>query len=327
MRRRDFIALSGAAIVAGTVDVRAQQSPKPVIGFLRVTSAANAANLVAAFRQGLNDAGFVDGQNITVEYRWADGQDDRLPALAADLINRQVAVIIGHSAAAVAAKAITTTVPIVAVVGDDPVHTGLVANLNRPGGNVTGVTFTTIEVSGKRLSLLSELVPHANFLAALVDPNLIASTFDRELRLIEDAAKTLDRRLLVVKVAKAQDLEAAFTVIVKSGAGALHVGSGPFFTSQRQRLILLSTRHAIPSSYSDREFVSSGGLLSYGPSQVEAYRRAGIYAARIVRGEKPGDLPVELPRKYELVINIGTAKVLGLKVPNSMQLLADEVIE
>ena len=173
MRRRDFIALSGAAIVAGTVGVRAQQSPKPVIGFLRVTSAANAVNLVAAFSQGLNDAGFVDGQNIIVEYRWADGHDDRLPALAADLINRQVAVIIGHSSAAVAAKAITTTVPIVAVVGDDPVHTGLVANLNKPGGNVTGVTFTTVEVSGKRLSLLSELVPHANVLAALVDPNLI----------------------------------------------------------------------------------------------------------------------------------------------------------
>jgi putative ABC transport system substrate-binding protein len=238
-----------------------------------------------------------------------------------------VGVIIGHSPAAVAAKAITTTVPIVAVVGDDPVDTGLVTNLNRPGGNVTGVSFTTIEVSGKRLSLLSELVPHANVLAALVDPNLIASTFDREVRVIEDAAKTLGRRLLMIRIAKTQDLELAFTDIVRSGAGALLVGSGPFFTSQRQRLILLSMRHAIPSSYSDREFVSSGGLLSYGPSQVEAYRRAGIYAARIVRGEKPGDLPFELPRKYELVINIGTAKVLGLKVPNSMQLLADEVIE
>jgi putative ABC transport system substrate-binding protein len=328
MRRRDFITLSGAAVVAGTLDVRAQQSPRPVIGFLRVTSATNATNLVAAFRQGLNDAGFFDGQNIAVEYRWADGHEDRLPALATDLINRQVAVIIGHSTAAVAAKAITTTVPIVAVVGDDPVHTGLVANLNRPGGNVTGVTFTTIEVSGKRLSLLSELVPHANVLAALVDPtNLIASTFDREVRVIEDAAKTLDRRLLMIRVGKTQDLEPAFTDIVKSGAGALHVGSGPFFTSQRQRLVLLSARHAIPSSYSDREYVSAGGLLSYGPSQVEAYRRAAIYAARIVRGEKPGDLPFELPRKYELVINIGTAKVLGLKVPNSMQLLADEVIE
>jgi len=327
MRRRDFITLSSAAVVAGTLDVRAQQSSRPVIGFLRVTSAANAANLVAAFRQGLNDAGFVDGQNVTVEYRWADGHDDRLPALAADLVNRQVAVIIGHSTAALAAKAITTTVPIVAVVGDDPVHTGLVANLNRPGGNVTGVTFTTIEVSGKRFSLLSELVPHANVLAALVDPNLVGPTFDRELQVIEDAAKTLGRRLLMIRVGKTQDLEPAFTDIVKSGAGALHVGSGPFFTSQRQRLILLSARHAIPSSYSDREYVSAGGLLSYGPSQVEAYRRAAIYAARIVRGEKPGDLPFELPRKYELVINIGTAKVLGLKVPNSMQLLADEVIE
>ena len=325
MKRRDFIALGSAAVVAGTVPVRAQQSPRPVVGFLRVTSAANAANLVAAFRQGLNDAGFVEGQNISVEYRWADGHADRLPALAADLIDRQVAVIVGHSPAAMAAKAATKTIPIVGVVGDDPVQTGLVANLNRPGGNVTGVTFTTVDVSGKRLGLLCELVPQANVVAALVDPNLAES--DRELRVIEAAAKTIGRRLVVVKVATAQDLDAAFTTVVQSGAGALQVGSGAFFTSQRQRLILLSTRHAVPSSYSDREFVSSGGLLSYGPSQVEAYHRAAIYAARIVRGEKAGDLPVELPRKYELVINLGTAKVLGLKVPNSMQLLADEVIE
>ena len=250
-----------------------------------------------------------------------------------------MAVIVGHSPAAMAAKAATKTIPIVGVVGDDPVQTGLVANLNRPGGNVTGVTFTTVDVSGKRLSLLCELVPQANVVAALVDPNLAES--DRELRVIEAAAKTIGRlreraellhgligrRLVVVKVATAQDLDAAFTTVVQSGAGALQVGSGAFFTSQRQRLILLSTRHAVPSSYSDREFVSSGGLLSYGPSQVEAYHRAAIYAARIVRGEKAGDLPVELPRKYELVINLGTAKVLGLKVPNSMQLLADEVIE
>jgi ABC-type uncharacterized transport system substrate-binding protein len=200
-----------------------------------------------------------------------------------------------------------------------------VPNINRPGGNVTGVSFSTVDVSGKRLSLLHELVPQADALAALLDLNTIE--VDRELRAIEAAAKTIGRRLVVVKVATAEELDAAFTTVVQSGAGALQVGSGPFFTSQRQRLILLSSRHAIPSSYSDREFVSSGGLLSYGPSQIEAYRRAGIYAARIVRGEKAGDLPFELPRKYELVINLGTAKVLGLTVPYSMQLLADEVIE
>jgi ABC-type uncharacterized transport system substrate-binding protein len=273
MRRRDFIALGSAAVVAGPVIARAQQSPRPVVGFLRVTSAADAANLVTAFRQGLNDAGFIEGQNITVEYRWADGHPDRLPTLAADLINRQVAVIVGHSLAVRAAKTATTTIPIVGVVGDDPVRTGLVPNLNRPGGNITGVSFTTIDVSGKRLGLLHELVPQASALAALLDPNTIE--VDRELRAIEAAAKTIGRRLVVVKVATAQELDAAFTTVVQSGAGALQVGSGPFFTSQRQRLILLSTRHAIPSSYSDREFVSSGGLLSYGPSQIEAYRRAG----------------------------------------------------
>jgi putative tryptophan/tyrosine transport system substrate-binding protein len=325
MRRRDFIALGGAAVVALPVDTRAQHSPIPVVGFLRITSAADATNLVTAFRQGLNDAGFFEGQNIAIEYRWADGHGDRLPRLAADLIHRQVAVIVGHSSAAMAAKAATTTIPIVGVVGDDPVRTGLVPNLNRPGGNVTGVSFGTIDVSGKRLGLLCELVPQANVLAALLDPNLVE--FEQELQAIEAASKTIGRRLVVVRVAKAEDLDAAFTAIAQSGVSALHVGSGPFFTSQRQRLILLSTRHAIPSSYTDREFVSAGGLLSYGPSQLEAYRRAGNYAARIIRGEKAGDLPVELPRKYELVVNLGTAKLLGLTVPNSMQLLADEVIE
>ena len=323
-RARDFIALGSAAAVAGPTAASAQQSQTPVVGFLRITSAADAANLVSAFRQGLVDAGFIEGRNIVIEYRWADGHGDRLPRLAADLINRQVAVIVGHSAAAMAAKASSTTIPIVGIVGDDPVRTGLVANLNRPGGNVTGVSFATIDVSGKRLGLLRELVPQSNVLAALLDTNLVE--FDQELRFLEAAAKTMGHRLVVVRVATAQDLDAAFTTIVQSGASALHVGSGPFFTSQRQRLVLLSTRHAIPTSYTDREFVAAGGLLSYGPSQLEAYRRAAGYAA-IVRGEKVGDLPFELPKKYELVVNLGTAKLLGLTVPNSMQLLADEVIE
>ena len=234
-------------------------------------------------------------------------------------------MIVGHSAAAMAAKTASTTIPIVGVVGDDPVRTGLVANLNRPGGNVTGVSFGTIDVSGKRLGLLRELVPQSKVLAALLDTNLVE--FDQELRFLEAASKTMGHRLVVVRVANAQDLDAAFTTIVQSDASALHVGSGPFFTSQRQRLVLLSTRHAIPTSYTDREFVAAGGLLSYGPSQLEAYRRAAGYAARIVRGEKAGDLPFELPKKYELVVNLGTAKLLGLTVPNSMQLLADEVIE
>lgn len=325
MRRRDFIALGSAAAVAGPTVASAQQSQIPVVGFLRVTSAADATNLVNAFRQGLVDAGFVEGRNIAIEYRWADGHGDRLPRLAADLINRQVAAIVGHSTAVMAAKVATTTIPIVGVVGDDPVRTGMVTNLNRPGGNVTGVSFGTIDVSGKRLGLLRELVPQSNVLAALLDTNLVE--FDQELRALEAAAKTMDRRLMVVRVSTPQELDAAFITIVQSGASALHMGSGPFFTSQRQRLVLLSTRNAIPTSYTDREFVAAGGLLSYGPSQLEAYRRAAGYVARIIRGEKAGDLPFELPKKYELVVNLGTAKLLGLTVPNSMQMLADEVIE
>jgi putative tryptophan/tyrosine transport system substrate-binding protein len=325
MRRRDFIALGGAAAVVGPTVATAQQSQSPVVGFLRITSAADATNLVNAFRQGLADSGLVEGRNIVVEYRWADGHGDRLRRLAEELINRQVTVIVGHSTAVFAAKAATTTIPIVAVVGDDPVRTGMVANLHRPGGNVTGVSFGTIDVSGKRLGLLRELVPQSGVLAALLDTNLVE--FDEELRALEAAAKAMDRRLLVVRVSTAQELDAAFVTIVQSGARALHMGSGPFFTSQRQRLVLLSTRHAIPTSYTDREFVAAGGLLSYGPSQLEAYRRAAGHVARIIRGEKAGELPFELPKKYELVVNLGTAKLLGLTVPSSMQLLADEVIE
>ena len=278
----------------------------PVVGFLRVTSAADATNLVTAFRQGLKEAGFVEGQNVAVEYRWADGHIDRLPELAADLVRRQVAVSVGHGQVVQIAKAATTTTPIVFVVGDDPVRIGLVANLNRPGGNVTGV-------------------PQAAVIAVLLDPNLPDA--DLELRSVEAASRTIGVRVLVVKAATAPELDTAFATIIQAGAGALHVGSGPFFTSQRQRLAVLSARHGLPSSYPEREYVAAGGLLSYGTSQADAYRRAGIYVARILRGEKPGDMPVEQPTKFELVINLGTAKTLGLTVPNSMQLLADEVIE
>jgi putative ABC transport system substrate-binding protein len=283
------------------------------------------ANLVTSFRQGLKEAGFVEGHNIAIEYRWADGYADRLPGLAADLISRQVALIIGHSSAAHAAKAATTTMPIVFVVGDDPVRTGLVSSLNRPGGNITGVSFTTVDVTAKRLGLLHELVPQATVVAALLDPNLLEG--DLELRAVETAIRNIGRQVLVVKAATVGELDAAFERIVKAGAGAIQVGSGPFFTSQRQRLVVLSARHAIPSSYPDREFVVAGGLLSYGPSQTDAYRRAGIYVARILRGEKAGELPVDMPTRFELVVNLGTAKALGLAVPNTMQLLADEVID
>jgi putative ABC transport system substrate-binding protein len=324
MRRRDFLGLvSGAA--AWPVSALAQQSAMPVIGFLRVTSAADAANLVTAFRQGLTGAGFVEGQNVAIEYRFADGQLDRFPRLVADLIRRQATVIVGHGQPTLIAKAATTTTPIVFVSGDDPVRVGLVANLNRPGGNVTGVTFIATDATTKRLGLLHELVPQAAVIAVLLDPNLPDT--DGELRSVEAAGKTLGRRVLVVKAAAVHELDAAFATIAQASAGALHVGSGPFFTSQRQRLVVLSARHGLPSSYPDREYVAAGGLLSYGSNQADAYRRAGIYVARILRGEKPSDLPVEQPTRFELVINLGTAKTLRLTVPNSMQLLADEVID
>jgi putative tryptophan/tyrosine transport system substrate-binding protein len=325
MRRRDFITLLGGAAAAWPDVARAQQASMPVVGFLRVTSAADATNLVTAFRLGLKEAGFVEGQNVAIEYRWADGHIDRLPELAADLIRRQVAVIVGHAQVAQIAKTATTTTPIVFVVGDDPVRTGLVANLNRPGGNITGVTFIATDVTAKRLGLLHELVPKAAVIAVLLDPNLPDA--DQELRSVEAASRTMGVRVLVVKAATAPELDTAFATIIQAGAGALHVGSGPLFTSQRQRLAVLSARHGLPSSYSEREYVTAGGLLSYGTSQADAYRRAGIYVARILRGEKPGDMPVEQPTKFELVINLGTAKTLGVTIPNSMQLLADELIE
>jgi putative ABC transport system substrate-binding protein len=323
MRRRNFVLLLGGT-AAWPLAARAQQWAMPVIGFLRVTSLNDSAHLVTAFQRGLKEAGFVEGQNVAIEYRWADGQNERLPELAADLVNRQVAVIVGHSNAVQAAKAASATIPIIFVVGNDPVRTGLVANLNRPGGNVTGVTFTTVDVISKRLGQLHEPVPKPELIGVLLDPNL--PEFDVELD-VEIAAKTIGRRVLFFKAASPSELNAAFGSIVQAGVGALLVGGGPFFTSQRQRLAVLSARHAIPSSYTDREFAVAGGLMSYGPSQTDAYRRAGIYAGRILKGEKAGDLPVEQPTKFEFVINVGTAAALGIAVPNSMQLIADEVIE
>ena len=325
MRRRQFLSVLGGAAAAWPMMARAQQSAMPVIGFLRITSAADAANLVAAFRQGLKEASYVEGQNVAIDYRFADGHGDRLPGLVTDLIHRQVAVIVGHGLPAQIAKAASTTIPIVFVVGDDPVRIGLVANLNRPGGNITGVTFIATDVAAKRLGLLPELAPQAAVIAALLDPNLPDA--DSELRSVEAAGKAMGLRVLPVKAAAVHELDAAFATIVQAGAGALHVGSGAFFTSQRQRLAVLSARHGLPSSYPEREYVAAGGLLSYGTSQADAYRRAGIYVGRILKGEKPGELPVEQPTRFELVINLGTAKTLRLTVPYSMQLLADEVIE
>jgi putative ABC transport system substrate-binding protein len=265
------------------------------------------------------------GAECRIEYRWAEGQDDRLAELAADLVRRRAAVIVGHSTAAQAAKAASSTTPIIFVVGNDPVRIGLVANLNRPEGNVTGVTFTTFDVTAKRLGQLHELVPRAELIGVLVDPNI--PEYDVQSRDAEVAARTIGRRALVVKAASPGEINAAFATFVQAGVGALLVGGSAFLTSQRHRLAVLSARHAIPTSYTDREFVVAGGLMSYGPSQADAYRRAGVYAGRILKGEKPSDLPVEQPTKFELVINLGTATALGIAVPNAMQSLADEVIE
>jgi putative ABC transport system substrate-binding protein len=325
MRRREFISLLGGAAVVWPPGARAQQPAMPIVGFLRVTSAEDSRHLVAAFRQGLKESGFIEGQNVIIEYRWADGQNDRLPMLAADLVRRRVAVIVGHSIAVQAAKTATTTTPIIFVVGSDPVRTGLVTSLNHPGGNVTGVTFTTVEITAKRLGQLHDLVPKAELIGVLLDPNL--PEVDLELRDVEVAAQSIGRRVLVVKVASLGEFSGAFARMVQAGVGALLVGGGPLFTSQRHRLAILSARHVIPSSYTDREFVVAGGLMSYGPSQTDAYRRAGGYAGRILKGEKAGNLPVEQPTKFALVINLGTATALGITVPSAMQLIADEVIE
>jgi ABC-type uncharacterized transport system substrate-binding protein len=324
MRRREFITLLGGA-AAWPLAGRAQQPAMPVIGFLRVTTAAGTAHLVNAFRTGLSEAGFTEGQNVVIEYRWADDQPDRLPTLAADLVRRHVAVIVGHATAAEAAKAATTTIPIVFVAGLDPVKTGLVASLNRPGGNVTGVVFDTVGLAAKRLGLLNELVPKAAVVGVLLDPNLPDS--ETELKDVEEAGHAIRRGILIVKATNEQEINAAFATTAQADASALLVGSGPFFLGRRRELIALATRHKMPTSYVTRQYPDAGGLMSYGPNQTDAYSRAGIYVGQILKGAKPADLPVELSAKYELVINLKTAKALGLEIPAKVLALADEVIE
>ena len=323
MRRREFILLLGGAAAAWPLAARAQQPATPVVGFLRNTTATSAADLVVAFRQGLNEMGFVEGQSVVVDYRWADNQDDRLPGLVAEMVRRRVAMIVaGGIAATHAAKAASNT-PIVFAVGADPVRIGLVSSLNRPGGNITGISFITgIDLVAKRLELLHELVPKATMLAALLD-----TAGETQLEDVEAAARALGRQVVIARVASERDFDAAFEQIVKAGAGALAGLGGAVLTAQRRQIVALSIRHAIPALYTLREFVEVGGLMSYGPSQTHAYRRAGIYAGRILKGEKAGDLPVELPTKYELVINLATARALGLEVPPTVLARADEVIE
>jgi putative tryptophan/tyrosine transport system substrate-binding protein len=321
MRRREFIAgLGGAA--AWPLAARAQQASMPVIGWLDNT-AASTTNRLAAFRQGLSAAGFVEGRNVSIDYRFAGDQIDRLPTLAADLVRERVAVIVTNNTAIAVAKAATSTIPIVFVTGGDPVELGLVTSLNRPGGNLTGVSFNTAPLNPRRLGLLHELVPKPAVIAVLMDANFPEAL----IREMDAAAGKLGRQILIVKAENEREIDAAFATIVQAGAGALFVGTGAFFNSRRRQIVALAARHALPASYHLREFVEAGGLMSYGASDTDAFLRGGLYVGRILKGEKPADLPVELPTKYELVFNLAAAKAINLDIPAKLLALADEVFE
>jgi putative tryptophan/tyrosine transport system substrate-binding protein len=325
MKRRDFITLIGGA-AAWPLAASAQQAAMPVVGFLRSTPATGFAYIVDPFRQGLNDAGFVEGKNVAIEYRWADNQEDRLPGLAADLLRKQVTAIVGAGVpAALAGKAATATTPIIFVIGADPVRVGLVESINRPGANITGVVFSVVPLVAKLLGMLHELVPKASIIAVLQDPN--GPDVETQSRDLEEAARAIGRQILMVNAANEREFHAAFAKVVQAGAGGMLISSSVFFISQRRQLVTLAARHALPTVYNQREYAEVGGLISYGPSQSDAYRRAGAYVGRILKGEKPGDLPVELGNKFDLVINLATAKAFGVEIPPSLLALADEVIE
>jgi putative ABC transport system substrate-binding protein len=325
MKRRDFITLVGGAAVAWPLGAHAQQAAMPVIGFVRSTSLAPFQNLVVAFGDGLKEAGFVAGQNVAVEYRYAENQRDRLPALVAELLGIPVAVLVVNSGAAAAAKAATTTVSIVLVAGADPVKDGLVASLNRPGGNITGVSWLGAQVGAKRLELLRQIVPKTTTIGMLED--LDSPGTEAERTDVQAAAQAIGLQLIIIDVNNDSDIETAIASFVQRGAGALLVGAGAFLTSKRESIAALAARHAIPAMYVEREGAVAGGLMSYGPSQSGAYRQAGIYAGRILKGEKPADLPIMQSTKFEFVLNLKTAKALGLTVPMIVQMTADEVIE
>ena len=327
MRRREFIAIFAGGAGTWPIDTLAQQSVIPVIGFLSSASPKPYAGRVTGFRKGLNEAGYIDGRDVTIEFRWAQGQYDRLPGFAADLVRQNVAVIVssGGDVAAFAAKAATASIPIVVVSGSDPVKAGLVVSFNRPGGNITGASFVATELETKRLELLRDLLPTAAVIGILINPtNPAAESRSKNLQM---AARTLDRDIHIVNVSDEGDLETAFATLTQQSAGALLVSTDSFFTSQRDRLVALAARYALPTIYPWREFVEAGGLMSYGPVINDVYRQAGIYTGRILKGEKPADLPFVRPTRFELVVNLKTAEALGLTIPPLIRARADEIIE
>ncbi len=327
MNRREFITLLGGAAVAWPLAAPSQQPAMPVIGFLDTRSPDGMTDRLRAFREGLKDSGYVERQNVAIEYRWAENQLDRLPELAAELVRRQVAVITATSTyPAFAAKAATTTTPIVFLVGEDPARLGLVASLGRPGGNLTGINIFTGELTTKRLELLREMVPGAARIAVLVNP-ANATTTETTLRDVAAAARVMGLQIQVLNASTSLEIDAAFATFVRERPDAVFVGLDPFFISRRAQLVNLASRHALPATFTLREFAEAGGLMSYGTNIADAFRQIGVYAGRILKGAKPADLPVVQSTKFELVINASTARMLGLAVPPTLLATADEVIE